>query len=87
MAVVARELAGFVGGFFRSRDFERGLWRAEIVASREVGVSKGPGEGGIAEGSGGRDVGLGRVRRGASRRGSTCLRKVEKTSGTSEGLW
>ena len=44
------------------------------MASRVVGMLKGAGWGGIVGGSGGSFEGVERMRRGASRRGSTCLR-------------
>lgn len=51
-----------------------GLWRAVIMASRVVGMVKGANWDGIEGGSGGSFEGVERTRRGASRRGSTCLR-------------
>ncbi len=43
------------------------------MASRESGIAKGRGCGGIEGGSGGNLDGAARVRRAASRRGSTCF--------------
>ncbi len=53
-----------------------------MVSSRVSGMWKGAGWGGIVLGRGSNLLGAGNERRGASRRGSTCLRYVVKTSGS-----
>ena len=55
------------------------------MSSRVFGIVNGAGWGGMDGGRGGSSCGAGKVGRGASRRGSTCLRYVVKTSGVSRG--
>ena len=65
---------GNTGGCCRPRLASRGLWRAATVSSRVFGIVKGCACDGTGLGRGGSLDGVGRTRRGASRRGSTCLR-------------
>ena len=58
----------------RPRLASRGLWRAAIISSSVLGIVKGVDWRGIEGGSGGSLAGAERTPRGASRRGSTCLR-------------
>lgn len=59
--------------------------RAEIRSSRELGMRKGSGCGGMVGGNGGSVDGVGRQGRAAERSGSTVLRKLVKTSDRSDG--
>src|SRR5271155_5207210 len=79
-------LLGKAGGFLMTGDFSSGLSRAESTPSNDSGMTKGEDCCGMAKGSGGRDFGDQSVFRGASRRGSTDLRYVVKTSGKSLAL-
>jgi len=56
-----------------------------MISSNVSGIVKGSDWRGIEGGSGGSFDGAERTRRGASRRGSTCLRYVVKMSGRSFG--
>ena len=63
-----------MGGFLMRGLASKGRWRAEMVEERVEGIEKGACWGGMDGGNGGREVGVGRTFRGASRRGSTDLR-------------